>query len=42
MRLLRLATVVHLSAVLLGGCMLFAKAPEPLAYSRTRLSVGGR
>lgn len=41
MRLLRLASILHLSAVLLGGCMLFARAPEDLDYSRTRVSEGG-
>jgi hypothetical protein len=37
---LRALTIV--AAVLLSGCMLFAKPPKTLDYSRTRTSEGGR
>ena len=36
----RLATAV--AAFLFSGCMMFAKAPKDLDYSRTRTSEGGR
>ena len=42
MRSLRFASVIMASAGLLTGCMLFARPPKDLDYSRTRASEAGR
>lgn len=42
MRLLRSGILALSSTLLLQGCMLFARAPQDLDYSRTRASEGGR
>ena len=41
MRSIRSLSPVVAAAVLLSGCMLFAKPPQDLDYSRTRASEGG-
>jgi hypothetical protein len=42
MRSLRVALVTLASAALLTGCVLFARPPKDLDYSRTRASEAGR